>query len=660
MSWRLPLPRTIAARLILVVSLSAAIIFAALLGFNYSRSRALLEREVASSAHHLALASVSRVEAALGKVARAATTLARHLENSAVGERELRVLLLNVLDNNPEVHGAGVAFDRDAQGAATRPNAPYLYREGVNVKSSAPEENFDYLHQDRYQIARELDRAGWSEPYYDDGGANTLMATYSVPFYQGEGRERRIKGVVSADIALDWLTQDIGSIKVLDSGYAFLLSRNGAIVSHPFAEYIMNESIFSLAEARDDPALREVGRRMLRGESDFIAYTTKAGTASRLYYAPVPAVGWTLAIVFPEDELFADIRQLTWNAAAIGALGILLMALVVVLIARSITRPLTALVAVAGQMSDGDFDVSLPAQNARDEVGELSRAFAAMSRALREHIRQLVDTTAAKERIEGELSVAHDIQMSILPKMLPPFPHHESFNLFATIAPAKEVGGDFYDFFQIDDAHLGLVIADASGKGVPASLFMAVTKTLIKATARVDRSPAETLGEVNDELACNNDQSMFITVFFAILDLHSGELRYANAGHNPPLLIGRGGAPSYLPRTGQLVLGAMEDYRYRCDTLKLVPGDRLFLYTDGVTEAMDEAGEQYSEQGLLATLAGQPPGAIDALTGATIAAVRRFAGAAPQSDDITIMVVEYLGAPKTAPGSAAAGDPHPS
>lgn len=660
MRLRLPLPRTIAARLILVVSLSAAIIFAALLGFNYSRSRALLEREVASSAHHLALASVSRVEAALGKVARAGTTLARHLENSAVGERELRVLLLNVLDNNPEVHGVGVAFEPDAQGAKSRPNAPYLYREGVNIKSSAPEENFAYLHQDRYQIARELDSAGWSEPYYDDGGGNTLMATYSVPFYQSEGGQRRIKGIVSTDIALDWLTQDIGSIKVLDSGYAFLLSRNGAIVSHPVAEDIMNESIFSLAEARADPALREVGRRMLRGESDFIAYTTKAGAASRLYYAPVPAVGWTLAIVFPEAELFADIRQLTWNAAAIGALGILLMALVVVLTARSITRPLSALVAVAGQMSDGNFDVSLPAQTARDEVGELSRAFAAMSRALREHIRQLVDTTAAKERIEGELSVAHDIQMSILPKMLPPFPHHESFNLFAAIAPAKEVGGDFYDFFQIDDAHLGLVIADASGKGVPASLFMAVAKTLIKATARVDRSPAEILGEVNDELSRNNDQSMFITVFFAILDLRSGELCYANAGHNPPLLISRDGAVSYLPRTRQLVLGAMEDYRYRCDTLSLAPGDRLFLYTDGVTEAMDEVGEQYSEQGLLATLTGQPPCAIDALTGATVAAVKQFAGAAPQSDDITIMVVEYLGGPQPAPVQVADGDHHPS
>ena len=206
------------------------------------------------------------------------------------------------------------------------------------------------------------------------------------------------------------------------------------------------------------------------------------------------------------------------SVAAIGALGILLITLVIVLISRSITRPLRALAAAVGEVGDGNFDVKLPAQVVHDEVGDLSRAFAAMNLALRDHIRQLLDTTSAKERIEGELRIAHDIQMSILPKMLPPFPHHEAFDLFAAIEPAKEVGGEFYDFFHIDDTHLGLVIADASGKGVPASLFMAVTKTLVKATAKVGRSCAEIIGEVNDELSSNNDQSMFITVFFGWCD----------------------------------------------------------------------------------------------------------------------------------------------
>lgn len=640
---RFILPRTIAVRLILVVTLSTSVIFAAMLGFNYLRSRTLLEKEVASSAHNLALASVNRVEAALGKVARGGVTLARYLENTPTSDREVRILLRSVLENNPEIYGVGVAFEPDAQPGTPRPNAPYLYREGVNIKSAPAAENYDYLHQDVYQIARELGSAGWSEPYYDEGGGNILMATYSVLIYQGEGDARRITGVVTTDIALDWLTQDIGAIKVLDTGFAFLLSRNGAVVSHPVERNIMNESFFSIAEARGDPSLREVGRRMQRGEADFIAYTSKEGMPSRLYYAPIPAAGWTLGIIFPEAELFADIRDLTLSVAVIGALGILLMALVVVLISRSITRPLSALATAVGEMSDGNFDVKLPAHVAHDEVGDLSRAFAAMNLALRDHIRQLLDTTSVKERIEGELRIAHDIQMSILPKMLPPFPNRDEFNLFAVIEPAKEVGGDFYDFFMIDESHLCLVMADVSGKGVPASLFMAVTKTLIKATAKIGLSPADILSQVNDEISHDNEQSMFVTVFCGVLDLQSGELVYTNAGHNPPLLIARQGESSYLPKSRQLVIGAMEDYPYRTESVLMAPGDRLFFYTDGVTEAMNLQDQLYSEERLLSDVTDLRQLGIRPLVEGVVSRVKEFAGAAPQSDDITIMIVEFSG-----------------
>ena len=649
---RFILPRTIAVRLILVVTVSTSVIFAAMLGFNYHRSRTLLEKEVASSAHNLALASVNRVEAALGKVARGGVTLARYLENTPTSDREVLILLRSVLENNPEIYGVGVAFEADAEPGQPRPNAPYLYREGVNIKSAPAAENFDYLHQDFYQIARELGSAGWSEPYYDEGGGNILMATYSVPIYQGEGPARRITGVVTTDIALDWLTQDIGAIKVLDTGFAFLLSRNGAVVSHPVERYIMNESFFSIAEARNDPGLREVGRRMQRGESDFIAYTSKEGVPSRLYYAPIPAAGWTLGIIFPEAELFADIRDLTLSVAVIGALGILLMALVVVLISRSITRPLSALATAVGEMCDGNFDVKLPEHVAHDEVGDLSRAFAAMNLALRDHIRQLLDTTSAKERIEGELRIAHDIQMSILPKMLPPFPNRDEFNLFAVIEPAKEVGGDFYDFFMIDDSHLCLVMADVSGKGVPASLFMAVTKTLIKATAKVGLSPADILSQVNDEISHDNEQSMFVTVFCGVLDLQSGELVYTNAGHNPPLLIARQGESSYLPKSRQLVIGAMEEYPYRTESVLMAPGDRLFFYTDGVTEAMNLQDQLYSEERLLSDVTDLRQLGIHPLVEGIVSRVKEFAGAAPQSDDITIMIVEFSG---PAGGERAAG-----
>ena len=649
---RLILPRTIAVRLILVVTLSTSVIFAAMLGFNYLRSRALLEKQVAGSAHNLALASVNRVEASLGAVARGAQTLAHQLESRPADDREVASLLRSVLENNPEIYGSGVFLEPAAEAGSPRPNSPYFYRYGLQIRSLPPDADYDYLHQDWYQIPRELGRAGWSEPYHDEGGGNTLMATYSVPIYQGEGDARRIKGVVTADIALDWLTQNIGAIKVLDTGFAFLLSRNGTIVSHPVDEYIMNESFFSIAEARNDPGLREVGRRMQRGESDFIAYTSKEGMPSRLYYAPIPAAGWTLGIIFPEAELFADIRDLTLSVAVIGALGILLMALVVVLISRSITQPLRALATAVGEMSDGNFDVKLPTRVAHDEVGDLSRAFAAMNLALRDHIRQLLDTTSVKERIEGELRIAHDIQMSILPKILPPFPNRDEFDLFAVIEPAKEVGGDFYDFFQVDENHLCLVMADVSGKGVPASLFMAVTKTLIKATAKVGLSSADILSKVNDEMAHDNEQSMFVTVFCGVLDLQSGELIYTNAGHNPPLLIARQGASSYLPKSRQLVIGAMEDYPYRTESMVMAPGDRLFFYTDGVTEAMNLQDQLYSEERLLSDVTDLRQLGIRQLVEGVVGRVKAFAGAAPQSDDITIMLVEFCGPASGEPPAA--------
>ncbi|WP_415035666.1 SpoIIE family protein phosphatase [Azonexus sp.] len=647
--------KTIGARLVLAVTLSVSLIFVGMLGFNHLRSRALIETEVAHAAQYLALASANRVEATLSTTARIVEITARQLETEQIkdprtdraSEQSVHQVLQRILKNNPEIYGSTIAFEPAAGVATGRLYAPYVYRDGKQIKSLQLEAAYDYRVQDWYQIPRELERSGWSEPYFDEGGGNTLMATYSVPFYAGSGAARRFLGVVTADISLDWLAQSIGAIKVLDSGYAFLLSRTGSVVTHPVTDYVMHESIFSLAEAANDPALREVGQSMLRGESGFVPYRGLAGAPARLYYGPIPAAGWSLAIVFPEKELFAGIRELTLTVAAIGLLGMLLIVLVVVLIARSITRPLHSLAIAAGRMSKGDFDVQLPAQTAHDEVGDLSRAFATMNRDLQLHIRDLVATTSAKERIEGELGIAHDIQMSILPKMLPPFPHREEFNLFAVIEPAKEVGGDFYDFFQLDDDHLCLVVADVSGKGVPASLFMAVTKTLIKATARMDLSPAEILSRVNDQMARDNDQSMFVTVFCALLDLRDGTLVYTNAGHNPPLLIPRQGQPHYFPKTKQLVIGAVEDYPYQADTTRLTPGDRLLLYTDGVTEAMNLADELYAEARLLAVCSEMQEAAVFDLVNGALASIKAFAGSAPQSDDITVMAIEYRG-PATA------------
>lgn len=635
--------RSIVFRLTLVVTACTSAILFATLGYNYFSSRAQIERELEENAQNLTLASVNRVETVLSSVTRATEALGRAIEDGRLGEAETMVLLRRSVESNPEIFGSAIAYEPAASGSAARLRAPYFFRDGKEISFARLEQSYDYLTQDWYRIPRELGRAEWSEPYFDEGGGNALMATLSVPFFETAGATRHFRGIVTSDIALDWLTQAVASIKVLDTGYAFLVSRNGTIVTHPAAELIMNETIFSLAEDRNDAALRETGRRMLNGESGFVPVTSFPGFSARMYYAPIPSVGWTLAIVFPENELFADVRRLNLTAAAGGLAGVLLIGLAVALIARAITAPLRRLTAATAMISGGNFDAQLPEDRSGDEVGELGRAFATMNESLREHIRQLTLATASRERMDSELRIARDIQMAILPKSLPPSPDTKAFDFFALIEPAREVGGDFYDFFLIDDTHLCLVMADVSGKGIPASLFMAVTKTLIKATAGTGHAPADILTRVNSEIARDNDQSMFVTVFFAVLDLQTGGMVFTNAGHNPPLLIRSNGTIAPIGGSGQLVLGAMEDTVYRDDSSALAPGDRLFLYTDGVTEAMSPGDEMYGNERLERALAQLRDGTLREMAHGVVDGIRAFAGTTPQSDDITIMAFEYLG-----------------
>ncbi|MBN1948592.1 MAG: SpoIIE family protein phosphatase [Candidatus Cloacimonetes bacterium] len=247
-----------------------------------------------------------------------------------------------------------------------------------------------------------------------------------------------------------------------------------------------------------------------------------------------------------------------------------------------------------------------------------------------------------KEKIESELQVAHDIQMGIIPKMFPPFPQRKEFDIFAWIKPAKQVGGDFYDFFFLNEELLCLVIADVSGKGVPAALFMAVTKTLIKSRAAVNNDPASILSEVNRDLCEENDSVMFVTVFLAILNVKNGELLYSPGGHNLPYLLGNK-AVKQLRMHGGIALGVLEDAEFSTCKTKLLPGDLLFLYTDGVNEAMNKSGELFDYPRLEKFLGMNPDLTPRDLILALSELLVEFTGTAEQSDDITMLALQYLG-----------------
>lgn len=640
--------RSIASRLILVITVSTSLIFTTILGYSYHRSKTILQRELENNARNLALASVNRVETVLSSVTRTTEGLARSLENGSYNHRELLALLRSTVAHNREIYGSCAAFEPGAHAPASRPYAPYFYRQGEKFVYEN-EDSFRYLRQDWYQISRELGKTEWSEPYYGDNGSGVLMATCSVPIRETAGGASRVKGVVVSDISLEWLTDLVASIRVLGSGYAFLLSRNGTIVTHPSREMIMNETIFSLAEARNTPGLRVLGRRMVRGGTDFIPYTDLYGRRSWLYYAPIPSVGWTLAVVFPEAELLAQVRTLSLTGAIMGVVGILLLTVAVAFIARSITTPLRSLATATHELAAGNFDLELPMVRANDEVGLLARDFRTMGESLREYIRNLTETTAAKERIQSELKVATDIQASLLPRLFPAFPDRPEFDIFAAMDPAKEVGGDFYDFFFIDDTNLCFLIADVSDKGVPAALYMMVAKTLLKSEAQRLGEPDQILFSVNNILAADNDSCMFATVFCAILHTGTGEVRFANAGHNPPLTIDARGI-RYLSVDPGFVLGPMADIDFTTERFTMRPGDTLFLYTDGVTEAQNRQEAPYGDEQLLNALGRAPRDDLTEMIHYIRAEVIRHADGAPQSDDVTMLALTFRGTVPTDDG----------
>ncbi len=251
------------------------------------------------------------------------------------------------------------------------------------------------------------------------------------------------------------------------------------------------------------------------------------------------------------------------------------------------------------------------------------------------------ETQRQKELIDSELKIAREIQMSIVPKIFPAFPKHKEFDIYAILEPAKEVGGDLYDYFLLDEDHLCFTIGDVSGKGVPASLFMAVTKTLIKAKSDIRMNPDEILCEVNNELCEDNDSGMFVTEFLGILKISTGEITYCNGGHNRPYVLRNGGSIEMLSKTTGIALGAMANMPYVCDKLKLNYGDMLIMYTDGVTEAMNSTYELFEEKRLEDSLSNCRNMTAKETANTVLNSVHEFVQRAPQSDDITIVVLQF-------------------
>lgn len=634
----------IAFRLASLTLLCATLIFAAIVGYNYTVSRDIIVTLAEEKGTLLADSTGERISGVLTTVQKVADSISFSLEDGSLSSKRLNELGRHVLLDNPDIFGTAIAFEPYGFDPSLEYYAPYHYRSQNRISfSHLGGPGYEYFYMDWYQLPKELEKPIWTEPYFDEGGGHELMATYSVPFYRKVDGRKVLAGVVTADISLTWMQKlllDLGG----DSGFVFLLSRYGTYVAHPDPALVMNETIFTMAEEVGRPDIRDLGRRMVAGESGVVELDNLRMTGdSVIYFTSLPEQQWSIGVVFAKEAMLADVSRLNKEVLTLGVIGFILLSVLITYLCRRITHPLSNLTASANEMASGNLDAELPEAVSKDEVGELTDSFNAMRDSLKTYIANLTETTSAKERIESELRIAHDIQMSILPKLFPAFPERDEFDIHASIEPAKEVGGDLYDFFFLDDNRFCFLVGDVSGKGVPAAFFMAVTKTLLKVVAERGLDPGDVLAKVNRDLAEDNDACMFVTLFLAVIDIETGEVKYASAGHNPPLLLPKDRAPEWIPPLNELVAGIMDDAEYTTKTMTMEPGDTLFIYTDGVTEAMDKDKNLYSEDRLVEVMSRCRNMTSEEIIKTIDDSLKAFTGGAEQSDDITMLSMQFVG-----------------
>ena len=627
---------------------ATSVVMGIVICYTYFNIRKIIFEDVEKNAQALSESAAAKIDKVFIEAAQATEGLAFFMEhNSSISKDELEKVLADFVSRNKSIYGSAIAFEPYKFKKDLKRFAPYCWKEKGKIETmNLDSDKYCYEIQDWYQIPREILKPIWSEPYFDDGAGGVIMSTYSVPFFRkGPKGEKELMGVVTVDVSLLWLQKFISSLKAVKHGYSFIMSKHGTIVNYPDISKIMHHTLFSMAEDAKDPKLREIGREMMAGKSGFVPhhcllYNKKCW----FYYTPLASNGWSLGIMYPESELLAPVRKLNIVISAISISGLGLIFFVIIVISHRITDPIRRLAKSADIIGTGRFDCPVPEIPTNDEIGRLSRSFITMRRKIVEYIENLKETTAAKERIESELNIARDIQRSIIPVLFPAFPDRVEFEIYAVLESAKAVGGDLYDFFFIDEEHLYFAVGDVSGKGVPASLFMAVSQTLSRAKAAPGLGVDEIVSGINKDLCRDNEMSMFVTYFSAILNIKTGELKMCNGGHNPPFMIRKSGKIEKLGMRHGVALGIMAPQNYSSSSLTMEPGDVIVLYTDGVTEAMDKNNNEYSDARLLSFLEKHVDEKdSEKLVKELLADVKAFAGNAEQSDDITILVLGYRG-----------------
>ena len=617
--------------------------------------------------------AVEKIEQSLSDVYVGAINHVPEIEENLQRPDHLYDIMERVVSMNPRILNCGISFIADYYPQKGHWFCPYVAREGNDslVRKNIGSADYDYLKAQWFTDALKVNDCVWSKPFFEGNDSVTPLVSLLVPIHDKKGRAVAIMG---ADMSLEWLKKRVE--KTVDDiykkewstmteesrkkreelgttykrkPYAFIITQDGTFIVHPDESRILRDNFSSLAKADPDTATAYIGRQMMAGEKGYygdeddinITCHFAGGRDMYVFYSPIKHANWSMGLVVPAMSI--DIAA--YVVGTILALLILLSMLVVYFVCRrtikKATKPLKLLAASTQEVAKGRFDTPLPSLKHNDEIKLMRDSFEDMQHELKKYVKELTTTAASKAALENELSIAHNIQMAMLPKTFPPYPERDDIDIYGILTPAKAVGGDLFDFY-IRDEKLFFCIGDVSGKGVPASLVMAVTRALFRNVSSHIDSPKTIIEALNKSLTEGNESTMFVTIFAGVLNLTTGQLHYCNAGHDSPLLIGR--KVGVLPCDPNIPVGVVGDWSFTEQEADIYPMTTIFLFTDGLNEAENADYAQFGEERILAKAHEmlEEENSPEAIIKAMSDSVHDFVGDAEQSDDLTMLAIKYM------------------
>ena len=599
------------------------------------------------------------VEQILTEVYVATVNTVPDIEDNLHRPDRMQGIMKRIVELNPHIRSCGISFRENYYPQKGRWFCPYAQRrdsDSIIVTHTIGGKEQDYLQKAWFQEAMKAKEGYWSKPFFDSSDQKTPLVAYLAPIRDERDNTVAVLGV---DLSLVLLADDISN-KIFSfkddterwsaekEMYYFITDSTGTYLLHPDKQRIVRQNFNDIAKQTNDLSDDYLGHIILeKNESGHLMTDDHGndlmidGEEVVINYKSLGHTPWTMFMVLPSFY----IEVISYIIGGLLLFFILIGLLVVFFTGRrrikKAAEPLKQLAVSADEVAKGNFDTHLPDIKSRDEIHQLRDSFENMQRSLTRYVGELRDTTAQKAAMESELKIAHDIQMSMLPKTFPPYPERDDIDIYGTLTPAKAVGGDLFDFY-IRDNQLFFCIGDVSGKGIPASMFMAVARSLFRNISGHVAYPERIAYTLNNALTEGNETTMFVTLFTGVLDLATGHLCYCNAGHNAPLLVGRG--VGELPCQPNLPLGILSEFQFEAQEVDLDPDTTIFLFTDGLNEAENACHEQFGDERiaevasrLLAKRQHQPLN----ITYEMYQAVHNFVAGAEQSDDLTMLAIQY-------------------